>query len=253
MELVVERSSPAVDNTHRTLRDCISSCSDLTTDVQYRYFVLKRQQRSRSSSAGLPLSVDDDDLSELSWSICNERDDRANATDLDKDQSETVNDNHLGEIAVSDQVSLDIDMGAPASAAPLDLGDYFNFSDSLIAPYEDNISTHPTGDYSIEPLHSAQIPEASLAMDVATDSGGIASSQVGTATGNATGKSNHTIDEPSYSTDPSTTVELARADTGPLSRLSTLTLANVHPQTVNLVLNTLLSSNASFQMRLDNN
>lgn len=221
--------------------------------MHYRYFVLKRQQRSRSSSAGLPLSVDDDDLSELSWSNGNERDDRANATDLDIDLSETVKHNHLGEIAVSDQTSLDFDMGAPASAAPLDLGDYFNFSDSLTAPYEDNISTHPTGDYNIEPLHSAQIPEASLAMDVATDSGGIASSQVGTATGNATGRSNDTVNEPSYSTDPSTTVESARADPDTPSRLRTLTLVNVHPQTVNLVLNTLLSSNASFQMRLDNN
>lgn len=235
------------------MRDGISSCSDLTADVQYRYYVLKRQQRSRSSSAGLPLSVDDDDLSELSWSNGNERDDRANATDLDIDLSETVKHNHLGEIAVSDQTSLDFDMGAPASAAPLDLGDYFNFSDSLTAPYEDNISTHPTGDYNIEPLHSAQIPEASLAMDVATDSGGIASSQVGTATGNATGRSNDTVNEPSYSTDPSTTVESARADPDTPSRLRTLTLVNVHPQTVNLVLNTLLSSNASFQMRLDNN
>lgn len=253
MELAVERSSHAVDNTHHTLRDSISTCSELTTNVECRYFVLKRQQQSRSSSAGLPFPVDDDDLSELSWSNGNERNDRANATDLDMDQSETVNHNHLGENAVSDQAGLDLDMGAPASAAPIDLVDYFNFSDSLIAPYEDAISTHPMGDYDIERLHSAQIPEVPLAMDAAKDDGGIASSQVGTATGNATGRSNHTVDEPSYSTDQWTTAESARADTGSPSRLSTLTLENVHPQTVNLVLNTLLSSNASFQMRLDNN
>lgn len=189
----------------------------------------------------------------MSWSDGNERDDQANATALGTDQSETVNHNHLRETAVSDQTSLDLDVGAPASAPPLDLGDYFNFSDSLIAPYEDAISTRPMGDYSFESLNAAPIPEASLAMDAATDGGGIASSQVGTATGNATGRSNHTADEPSYSTSQSTTVESARADPGSPSRLSTLTLENVHPQTVNLVLNTLLSSNASFQMRLDSN
>ncbi|KAI4225571.1 MAG: hypothetical protein L6R36_003822 [Xanthoria steineri] len=225
-----------------------------TVNIKNRYFVLKRQQQSRSSSAGLPFPVDEDNLSELSWSDFNERDDQVNATALGIDQSETINGNHLGEIAVSNQTSLDLDMGAPASAPPLDLGDYFNFSDSLIAPYEDGISTHPIGDYNVESMNPAPVPEASLAMDAATtDGGGVASSQVGTATGNATGRSNHTVDEPSYRTDQSTTVESARADPGSPSRLSTLTLENVHPQTVNLVLNTLLSSNASFQMRLDNN
>ncbi|KAL8784358.1 MAG: hypothetical protein Q9213_004010 [Squamulea squamosa] len=224
-----------------------------TVNIKNRYFVLKRQQQSKSSSTRLAFPVEDENLSELSWSDCNDQNYYANGTTFDAEQSEKFENDHVSESPVSKQRMLDHDMGSPFSTTPLELGECFNFSDSLLAPYENDMSTYPIGDSNIEYLHSSQNLDPTLTVDHPADSGGCASSQVQTVTRTATGKPNDIGDGSCYLTDRSTTVEAGGAETESRSRLSTLTLENIHPQTINLVLNTLLSSNASFQMRLDNN
>ncbi|KAL8919931.1 MAG: hypothetical protein Q9172_004724 [Xanthocarpia lactea] len=225
-----------------------------TVNIKNRYQVIKRQQQSRSSSDQLasPLasSTEDENFPELRWTDGDDEDDHARAT-LDGDQSETFEQHQLSESPVCDQEMLDHITGEPVSTTGLEMGDCFTFSDSLLAPYGNDMSTHPVGETIVDYLHPPLDLDPALAINQTADRGGIASSQTEAFTGFAAYGSNNTVGE-QYIPDRSTTIESGPADAESPSRLRTLTLENIHPQTINLVLNTLLSSNARFQMRLDN-
>ena len=146
---------------------------------------------------------------------------------------------------------LDHDMSEPMSTALLDLGDYFTFGDPILGPYGNEMSSQTRADSNIDYLQPLQNIDPALTVERPAGTAESASNQITTVAGTANDRPDESIEESFYNTDGSMVIDSGSADTESRSRLSTLTLENVHPQTVNLVLNTLLSSNASFQMRLD--
>ena len=146
---------------------------------------------------------------------------------------------------------LDHDMSEPMSTALLDLGDYFTFGDPILGPYGNEMSSQTPGDSDIDYLQPLHNIDPALTVERPAGTAESASNQITTVTGTTNDRLDQIIDESFYNTDRSMVIDSGSANTESQSHLSTLTLENVHPQTVNLVLNTLLSSNASFQMRLD--
>ncbi|KAL8994640.1 MAG: hypothetical protein Q9169_005441 [Polycauliona sp. 2 TL-2023] len=224
-----------------------------TVNIKNRYFVLKRQQQSRSFSAPTAFAADDEDFSELSWSDGNDQDDQANSTALGIGPSGAIAHDQSSANAAPHQGTLDQMMCEDTPTVPLDLGEYFGFGNPVLGPYENGVSTQALGGSTIDYLQSPQNIDSALTMGHSADIGTAASSQGRSRTGPTFDRSNVTVDDAVLSAQRSMTLDTGRADTESRSHLRTLTLENVHPQTVSLVLNTLLSSNASFQMRLDNN
>ncbi|KAL8996037.1 MAG: hypothetical protein Q9169_004349 [Polycauliona sp. 2 TL-2023] len=227
------------------------STVNIKNRVIARYFVLKRRQQSRSSGATTAFAAEDEDLSELSWSDGNDQEDQANSTVLDMGPSGAIGHDPFSANAAPHQGMLDQSMSEATPTVPLDLDDFFGFGDPMLGPYEKNVSTQAPGGSTVDYLHSPHNIDPALTMDHSTDITAT-SSQGRPLTGTTFDTSDGTVDEAVNSAERSMTLEPGRADAESGSRLRTLTLENVHPQTVSLVLNTLLSSNANFQMRLDN-
>lgn len=187
----------------------------LTGPGELRYFLLQRRQRDSTATSPKDLSsIDDESLPEISW------------TD-----------------AVPQQEQQDTALGGPVKSAPdqtatttamvdyqisrsTDLqGDYAD----LLVPCEDTMPVHTSDADYLQFLQNLDpalvVDELSQALDA-----------------------NASDDlHPTRPPTPST----AEPHNG--SRLSTLTLEGLEPDTVNLVINTLLTSNSRFRMKLDNN
>ncbi|EAU35716.1 predicted protein [Aspergillus terreus NIH2624] len=186
-----------------------------TVDIKNRYFLLQRRQRDSTATSPKDLSsIDDESLPEISW------------TD-----------------AVPQQEQQDTALGGPVKSAPdqtatttamvdyqisrsTDLqGDYAD----LLVPCEDTMPVHTSdADY----LQFLQNLDPALVVD-----------ELSQALDANASDDLHPTRPPTSST--------AEPHNG--SRLSTLTLEGLEPDTVNLVINTLLTSNSRFRMKLDNN
>ncbi|KAE8370461.1 hypothetical protein BDV27DRAFT_140385 [Aspergillus caelatus] len=189
-----------------------------TVDIKNRYFLLQRRQRgSTANSTQDPSTIDDDSLSEISW---------ADPVPQQEQQDTALS----GPVkSASDRTATAmIDYQIPRST---DLqGDYADLSKDFLVPYEDTMPVHTSDADCLQFLQNLDpalvADEFSQALDA------------------------NTSDE-LHRTEPAMAPSTAESHSG--SRLSTLTLEGLELDTVNLVINTLLTNNSRFRMRLDNN
>ncbi|EFW13278.1 conserved hypothetical protein [Coccidioides posadasii str. Silveira] len=216
-----------------------------TSDIKNRYFTLQRRKRNTSVSNTVASQIDDENHSDLGWPESGTLPEPPRNALLD----------------VGTTPSLDSSSETPVSIDYLlentdiaQLSEMNGLSNTSISPYEDVTSKDAMADpdpdfrkflHHFDPSQAADFDGGNWDADShlrAVTRGGFGREETNHANNGEWPDSSHIA-----STNPTET------DTGSQSCTSTLVLEEMEPQTVTLVLSTLLGSNSRFRMRIDNN
>lgn len=149
-----------------------------------------------------------------------------------------------------------------ATLTPIDLSDYPAFSNDMLPSFANDMSIGPLDPEYLQFLDNIEQPKATTTglewvtakgiAKVGTGPSAGSGLETGGGRGGSTGRARTGTVDPT-DRNQSSQVDARQSPTVDCSHLSTLILEEMNPQTINLVVNTLLSSNSRFPMRLDNN
>ncbi|GKZ41010.1 hypothetical protein AbraIFM66951_007564 [Aspergillus brasiliensis] len=220
-----------------------------TVDIKNRYCILQRRRLNTTTNpthntrADSPIDVNFSE--ELGWS---EPEDTLE--EAENDPHDTVESSPLH--AISDTAMTDYDMNSAALSAvtPIDLGNYPDFSHDMLPSFATDMSIEPLDPEYLQFLEGFEQPKAPAPMSglECITAKEIVTTGMGLKIGD--GRGGEAVD--AADRNQSSQMDARQSPTGDRPQLSTLILEEMEPQTVNLVVNTLLSSNSRFRMRLDN-
>ncbi|GKZ28712.1 hypothetical protein AbraIFM66950_011779 [Aspergillus brasiliensis] len=220
-----------------------------TVDIKNRYCILQRRRLNTTTNpthntrADSPIDVNFSE--ELGWS---EPEDTL--AEAGNDPHDTIESSPLHAISDTAMTDYDLNSAALSAVTPIDLGNYPDFSHDMLPSFATDMSIEPLDPEYLQFLDGFEQPKAPApvtGLECIT-----AKEIITTGTGSKIGDERGGEAVDAADRNQSSQTDARQSPTGDRPQLSTLILEEMEPQTVNLVVNTLLSSNSRFRMRLDN-